>query len=597
MSTAEHPHDPAEFAANMARVAETCQQILQEFVVRQSQQDITKIPFDPLNVGGAFSELFTRMLSNPLGVMERQFNLMQDYAYLWQKTAQRMLGDEQPPVITPDSKDRRFRDSAWESSAVFDYVKQSYLLSARYLQQAAGDVEGMDAHTARKIDFYTRQFVDAMCPSNFLMTNPEVLKATIDSNGENLVRGFSNMLEDVERGGGSLRISMTDHDAFAVGKNLAMTKGKVVFRNDLIELIQYEPTTKDVFKTPVLVVPAWINKFYILDLQQENSCVKWLVDQGHTVFIISWVNPDAKLAEKSFDNYMLEGPIAAMDAIEKATGEKQVSVMAYCLGGTLMAITLAWLHAKKQQSRVKSITYLTTMIDFSEAGELSVFIDDEQLRTMEERMSEQGYLEGADMAITFNMLRANDLIWSFVVNNYLLGKDPFPFDLLYWNSDSTRMPATMHSYYLRNMYQRNQLIKPGALVIGGVPIDLRTIKTPTYMLSTREDHIAPWKSTYAATQIFGGPLRFVLAASGHIAGVINPPAKQKYCHWVSHDHDFPPAPDEWFKGAAEQAGSWWPDWQQWQAAHAGEKVPARVIGSGGLKPLGDAPGTYVKVIV
>lgn len=587
-------HDPTEFAANMTKAAEKCQLIMQEFIAKQAQGAVST-PIDPLNIGNAFGELFTRIISDPVGMVEKQLNFMQDYMSLWQKTTQRLLGEEQEPVISPDSRDKRFKDAAWEQNTLFDFLKQSYLLSARCIQKLVKDVDGLNPHDARKIDFYTRQFIDAMSPSNFLMTNPEVLKATIDSNGENLVKGLENLLEDIESGKGNLRISMTDKSAFTVGKNIATTKGKVVFRNDLIELIQYEATTKDVYKTPLLVIPAWINKYYILDLQPDNSCVKWAVDQGHTVFVISWVNPDEHLSKKTFDDYMMEGPLAALNAIEKATGEKSISVFAYCLGGTLMSITLAWLHAKKQQDRVKSITYLTTMIDFSEAGELSVFIDEEQLQLLENRMSQQGYLEGSEMAMTFNMLRANDLIWSFVVNNYLLGKDPFPFDLLYWNSDSTRMPAAMHSFYLRNMYQQNKLAKPNGITIAGVPIDLRTVKTPTYMLSTREDHIAPWKSTYAATQIFSGSIRFVLAASGHIAGVINPPAKQKYCHWTNDK--LPKSPDEWLKSAQEHPGSWWPDWNKWQEQFAGEKVPARVIGEGKLKPLEDAPGSYVKVMV
>ncbi len=422
------------------------------------------------------------------------------------------------------------------------------------------------------------------------MTNPEVLKATLDSNGENLVKGLQNLLKDLERGKGNLRVSMTDQQAFKVGKNLAVTKGKVVFKNDLMELIQYAPTTKQVFKTPLLIMPAWINKYYILDLQPENSVVKWMVDQGYTVFIVSWVNPDAKLGQKTFDDYLKDGPLAAMEAIEKLTGEKQINLGGYCLGGTLAAITLAWLAAKKQESRVKSVTFLTTMVDFTEAGELDVFIDEEQIKNLENKMSETGYLEGSEMANTFNMLRANDLIWSFVVNNYLLGKDPFPFDLLYWNADSTRMPAAMHSYYLRNMYQKNLLAKPGALTIGGVAIDLSKIKTPAYIISTRDDHIAPWKSTYAATQIYKGPVRFVLAASGHIAGVVNPPGKNKYCYWLNEKR--PAKPDTWFDNAKEIPGSWWPDWQKWVKAHAGTKIPARKI----KKALADAPGSYVKVM-
>jgi polyhydroxyalkanoate synthase len=590
-------HTAPEFAMNMAKTAEKCQLIMQEFLARQTQ-DLPNQPFDPLNIGSAFMELLGRMVSDPVKLWEKQVELWQDYMQLWQNTAQKLLGDEQEPVIEPDSKDRRFKDESWQHSAVFDFLKQSYLLSARWLQHSVADASGgLDAHTARKLDFYTRQFVDAMSPSNFLMTNPEVLKATIESNGENLVKGLEHLLEDLERGKGHLRISMTDLSAFEVGKNLAITKGKVIYQNDLMQLIQYAPSTKEVNKTPILIIPPWINKYYILDLQPDNSFVKWLVDQGHTVFIISWANPDADLSQKTFDDYMIEGPLAALDAIEQATGEREISAIGYCLGGTLLSITLAWLHAKKEQSRITSATYLTTLIDFAESGELSVFIDEEQLKMLETRMSQTGYLEGSEMAMTFNMLRANDLIWSFVVNNYLLGKHPFPFDLLYWNSDSTRMPAAMHSFYLRNMYQKNLLIKPGALTIAGVPIDLTTLTTPTYMLSTREDHIAPWKSTYAATQVYKADKRFVLAASGHIAGVVNAPAKGKYSHWVSEGKTFPKDPDKWLETSREDKGSWWPDWNNWQQAFTGGKVPARTPGGGKLKPIEDAPGSYVKVMV
>jgi len=594
-STSEsHTHEPLEFAKNMANAAEKCQLIMQEFLTRQAQ-DAPNTPFDPMNVGTAFMELFGRLMSDPVKLVERQFSLWQDYLHLWQNATGRLLGDEEKPIIEPDSKDKRFKDEAWQENTVFDFLKQSYLLSARWLQSSVRGVEGMDAHTARKIDFYTRQFVDAMSPSNFVMTNPEVLKATIESNGENLVHGLENMLEDLERGKGHLRISMTDTEAFEIGVNIAVTPGKVVYQNDLMQLIQYEPQTKEVYKTPLLIMPAWINKYYILDLQPDNSLVNWLVQQGHTVFIVSWVNPDETLGKKSFDHYMAEGPLAAMDVIETITGESEISIAGYCLGGTLLATTLSWLHAKKQQHRVKSATYLTTMVDFTEAGELSVFIDEEQLKMLESRMSETGYLEGSEMALTFNMLRANDLIWSFVINNYLLGKDPFRFDLLYWNSDSTRMPATMHSFYLRNMYQKNLLVKPNALTIGGEPIDLGRITTPSYIISTREDHIAPWKSTYAATQIYKGDIRFVLSGSGHIAGAVNPPSKNKYGYCTNGK--LPASPDEWLKNAKEHPGSWWPDWQEWQKKFAGTKVPARIPGGGKLKPIEDAPGSYVRVMV
>jgi polyhydroxyalkanoate synthase len=451
------------------------------------------------------------------------------------------------------------------------------------------DAEGMDDKTAQKVDFYTRQFVDAMSPTNFVMTNPEVLRRTAETGGENLLKGLSNLLTDLERGQGNLRIRMTDESKFKVGENIAVTPGKVVYQNDLMQLIQYTPTTEKVLKRPLLILPPWINKFYILDLRPKNSFIRWAVDQGHTVFVVSWVNPDERLAEKGFEDYMLEGPYAALEAIEKATGEKSVNAIGYCLGGTLLSATLAHMAAKRD-TRIKSATFFTTMVDFTESGELGVFIDEEQLKALETKMQKRGFLEGREMATTFNMLRANDLIWSFVVNNYLLGQDPFPFDLLYWNDDSTRMPARMHSFYLRRMYQQNDLIKSGGIELLDVKLDLRKIKLPTYILSTREDHIAPWASTYRATQTYTGDIRFVLAASGHIAGVVNPPDAGKYSHWINTE--LPPSPEAWLSGATELAGSWWPDWQRWVSGQDPAQVPAR-------KPknaLEDAPGMYVKVM-
>jgi polyhydroxyalkanoate synthase len=510
--------DPAIVSRTMADVAERGQRIVSDFLKRQSESAADP---DPLKIGHAFLEMTTRLMANPGRLMQAQLGFWHDYLTLWQNTARRMLGDEPKPVIAEDDKDRRFKDDAWRDHEVFDFIRQSYLLSARYFRSVVEGTEGLPAHTAQKVDFYTRQFVDAMSPTNFLMTNPEVLRRTAESGGENLLRGLSNLLSDLERGRGKLRIRMTDDTKFRVGENIAVTPGKVVFQNDLMQLIQYSPTTKEVLKRPLLIIPPWINKFYILDLRPKNSFIRWAVEQGHTVFVISWVNPDEKLAEKGFDDYMLEGPYAALDAIEAATGEKGANVIGYCLGGTLLASTLAHMAVRKD-TRVKSATFFTTMVDFEEAGELGVFIDEEQLSALEEKMSKLGYLEGREMATTFNMLRANDLIWSFVVNNYLMGQEPFPFDLLYWNDDSTRMPAKMHSFYLRRMYQQNDLVKPGGVDLAGVKLDLRKVKVPAYILSTREDHIAPWKSTYRATQLYKGSTRFVLAASGHIAGVANP---------------------------------------------------------------------------
>ncbi|MDY0883319.1 PHA/PHB synthase family protein [Dongia soli] len=585
--------DPAAWSEAMAKIAEQSQRLVSDFLSRNA--DDIGAQADPLNIGRAFLEMTSRLMADPQKLVEAQISLWQDYMNLWQNTARRMMGGEAEPVIKPAADDRRFKDAAWQDNQVFDYIKQSYLLTARWLQSTVHNVEGLDRRTAQKVDFYTRQFVDAMAPNNFAMTNPEVLRATAESGGENLVKGLQNLLEDLERGKGKLAIRMTDLEAFEIGRNIAVTPGKVVFQNGLMQLLQYEPVTEKVAKRPLLVIPPWINKYYILDLKPANSLIKWLVEQGHTVFVISWVNPDEKLAAKSFEDYMNEGPLAAIDAMEAITGESSANVIGYCLGGTLLACTLAYLTASKKQDRIASATFMTTMVDFAEAGELAVFVDEEQLASLEARMSQQGYLEGTAMANTFNMLRANDLIWSFVINNYLLGKEPFPFDLLYWNSDATRMPAAMHSFYLRNMYQENRLSKPGGLTLKGVPIDLTKIKTPAFILSTKEDHIAPWKSTYAATQLYRGPVKFVLASSGHIAGVVNPPAANKYNHWVNEAKTLPKKPDDWLAGAEIRPASWWPEWQKWVTTHSGGTVPARKPGNNKMKPIEDAPGSYVRV--
>ncbi len=589
--------DPGTLGRSMADIAERSQRIVSEWLKRQSVgADPARGPttgfgeVDPVNIGGAFLEMTTRMMANPAALMHAQIGFWQDYMTLWQNTARRMMGIETTPVIDAPA-DRRFKDDAWRENEIFDFIKQSYLLSARFVQNVVQQVDGMDPRTAQKVDFYSRQFTDAMSPSNFLLTNPEVLRRTAETGGENLLKGLSNMLGDLERGRGKLSVKMTDADSFRFGDNIAVSPGKVVFQNDLMQLIQYTPTTERVLRRPLLIAPPWINKFYILDLRPKNSLVRWAVAQGHTVFMISWVNPDERLAEKGFEDYMTEGYLAALDAIERQTGEREVNAIGYCLGGTLLASTLAYMAAKGDD-RIKTATFFVTMMDFEQAGELGVFIDEEQLTALEERMQRRGYLEGSEMATTFNMLRANDLIWSFVVNNYLLGNEPFPFDLLYWNADSTRMPARMHSYYLRNMYQRNLLRQQGGIELCGVPIDLGRVQTPAYFLSTREDHIAPWRSTYRGTQLLGGPKRFVLAASGHIAGVVNPPGG-KYSHWINKD--LPPDAEDWFRGSTEIAGSWWPDWQRWVSGFDNDEVPARDPATGPLGVIEDAPGSYVKV--
>ncbi|MEK6593243.1 MAG: class I poly(R)-hydroxyalkanoic acid synthase, partial [Pseudomonadota bacterium] len=524
--------DPAQLPKLYAEIAQKSGQLLTRFL--EQGPNGAKLGFsDELGIAQSFFEAWGKVLADPFKLAEMQVKLWQDYMSLWQNSMLKFMGHESRPVIEPPQGDRRFRHEDWQQNFLYDYIKQSYLIAAKHLHQSLGKVEGLDDRDAKKVDFYTRQYINALSPSNFLLTNPEVLRETVSSGGQNLVKGLNNLLEDLARSNGEqLRVKMTDTAAFRLGDNIAMTQGKVVFQNDLLQLIQYQPLTAQVHARPLLIIPPWINKYYILDLRENNSFIRWAVGQGHTVFVISWVNPDQRLADKSFEDYLAGGSLAALDAIERATGQREVNVIGYCLGGTLLACTLSYLAAKRDK-RIHSATFFVSMIDFAKPGEIEVFIDEQQIAALEKKMQERGYLEGSEMAATFNMLRANDLIWSFVVNNYLLGKDPFPFDLLYWNSDSTRMPAAMHSFYLRNMYLRNLLARPGGITLCGVPIDVAQIDTPAYFISTVEDHIAPWKSTYAGAKLFKGAVRFVLGGSGHIAGIINPPAANKYGYWVN----------------------------------------------------------------
>jgi len=585
---------PQEIAHTYAEVARRASHLISDHVQRQLKKGVAT-PADELGIAQAFMDMMAKLLANPYKLAQTQMNMVWDYFSLWQHSMLRVMGMHASPIASPEKSDKRFKDEQWEEHFLFDYIKQSYLITARHIHDTVSTVDGLDEQAQKKVSFYTRQYIDALSPSNFAMTNPEVFRETVKSHGQNLVKGLNNLLRDVEDGGGQLRVKMTDTTAFELGRNVATTPGKVVFQNEMIQLLQYTPSTEKVNKRPLLIVPPWINKFYILDLREKNSYIKWCVDQGHSVFVISWVNPDERLAEKSFDAYVIDGVIAALDAIEKQTGEKQVNAAGYCLGGTLLATTLAYLAAKRQGNRVASATFFTTLTDFSEPGELGVFIDEGQISSLEKKMNERGYLEGSEMAGTFSMLRANDLIWSFVVNNYLMGKDPFPFDLLYWNSDSTRMPAKMHSFYLRTMYMENRLVQPGGIEIDGTPIDLGKIKVPCYFISAIEDHIAPWKSTYKGTLAFGGPVRFVLGGSGHIAGIVNPPAANKYGYWINPSPKLAATADAWLEGAQQHPGSWWTDWQAWVVSQDAEQVDARDPAKGKLKPLEDAPGSFVRV--
>jgi polyhydroxyalkanoate synthase len=589
------PTDPDQTARVLHEVAERSAKLLGEFAKKDHASSMSAAASDELGIAKAYMDLYSRMLANPAALTAFSANLMFDYMHLWQSSWMKMLGGQSAPVAAPAKGDSRFKDADWSSNFLFDYVKQSYLITARHVQHAVASVEGMSPESEKKVAFFTRQYMDALSPTNFALTNPQVLRETLASGGQNLLKGLNNLLSDMEKGG----ISMTDDKAFKLGRNVATTPGKVVFQTELMQLIQFLPTTREVYKTPLVIMPPWINKYYILDLRPSNSFIKWALDQGHTVFVLSWVNPDARLAQMGFEDYMKQGPLAALDAVEKATGEKRVNFIGYCLGGTLLGATLAYLSSKGEE-RVASATFFVALLDFSAPGELGVFIDEAQVENLEKKMNERGYLEGSEMASTFNLLRANDLVWSFVINNYLMGKDPFPFDLLYWNSDSTRMPARMHSFYLRNMYLKNLLGVPGGIVLEGVPIDLSKVEVPAYFISTAEDHIAPWKTTYKGSQYLGGEVRFVLGGSGHIAGIVNPPAAKKYHYWTNESN--PATPEEWFNTATQHPGSWWEDWQAWinarnggaaEAESSALHVPARVPGDGGLPVLEDGPGSYV----
>jgi len=581
--------DPMQFTAALMSAYERTKPIIEEYFKnnRTTAQDIN---WDPMNISDAYQSFWEKIASDPDDFIEVQREYASNMMNLWQQSMRRLMGEESETVIETPRGDRRFKAPEWNESPAFDFLRQSYLLTSDWLSKSVQSAHGMDEHEKGKLAFATKLVSDALSPTNFAFTNPLVINETIKSGGENLIKGLDHIVEDIKRGKGELKISTTDYDAFEIGKNLATTPGKVVFQNDMCQIIQYEPSTKDVLKRPLMIVPPWINKYYILDMKPENSFVKWAVDQGHTVFLISWVNPDERLASKGFDDYVKDGVLTTMDKIEEITGEKSVNAIGYCLGGTLLTMTLAYLKAKKLDDRVASATFFTTLIDFEKAGEIKLFLDEGQVQNLEKEMAETGLFDAKNLQKTFSLLNSNDLIWSFVVNNYLMGKDPFPFDLLYWNDDSTNLPAGMHSFYLRNMYMENKLIEKGGITLLETPLDITKITTPAYFLSTKKDHIAPWVATFDGSRLFSGEVNFTLAASGHIAGVVNPPAAGKYCHWISDKKTNDSK--EWLESAKEYDGSWWPHWQKWiEGRFADGKVPARKIG----KSIEDAPGSYVKV--
>jgi polyhydroxyalkanoate synthase len=586
------PFDVEAFSHNLARLVEEGGRALAAYLKpREEGRPSGELAEEVTEVVKTLGQVAEYWLADPQRAAELQNRLGKTYLELWAASAKRLVGEPAAPVATPAASDKRFNDPEWTQNQFFDFLKQAYLITARWADNLVTDAADLKPHTKQKAEFYVRQITNALSPTNFVLTNPELLRETFVSNADNLVRGMHMLAEDIAAGGGALKIRQSDASMFEVGRNLAITPGKVIFQNELIQLIQYAPSTETVLKRPLLIIPPWINKYYVLDLTPEKSFIKWCVDQGLTVFCISWVNPDAHLARKSFEDYVRQGPIAALDAIKEATGEDKVHAVGYCVGGTLLAVTLAAMAAWHDE-RIASATLFASQVDFTHAGDLKVFVDEEQVSALEEKMSERGYLSSGSMASVFNMLRSNDLIWPYVINNYLKGKAPFPFDLLYWNSDATRLPAANHSFYLRNCYLDNKLSK-GKMTLGNTPIDLKAIKVPIYNLATREDHIAPAKSVMLGSKQFGGQVKFVVAGSGHIAGVINPPAKKKYQFWTG------PKPrnadiDGWLAKAKENPGSWWPDWLVWITRQSPTEVAARIPGDGPLKPIEDAPGSYVK---
>jgi polyhydroxyalkanoate synthase len=586
--------DPEAFAMNLAKAMESSGQAMAAYLKpRDNGESRDKPPNEIGEVIKTFSTVAEYWLSDQDRATALQTKLGKAYLDLWGSAVRRMAGDrDAKPAIEPSPRDKRFKDPEWKSNQFFDFVLQLYLLTTQWAQELVHNAEGIDPHTRKKAEFYIQQITNAISPSNFVLTNPEVLRETLQSNGDNLVRGMKMLAEDIEAGHGSLRIRQSDPSNLVVGVNMATTPGKVIYQNELMQLIQYTPTTENVLRTPLLIVPPWINKFYILDLKPEKSYVKWCVDQGITVFVISWVNPDKELGKKTFADYMMQGPLTAMDVIEQVTGEMKVHTAGYCVGGTLLASTLAWL-AEKRRVRATSATFFAAQVDFTNAGDLLVFVDEEQISALERDMETAGVLEGSKMAMAFNMLRSNDLIWSYVVSNYLKGQPPSAFDLLHWNSDATRMPAANHSYYLRNCYLENRL-STGTMVLDNTLLDLSKVKVPVYNLATREDHIAPAESVLYGSQFFGGPVKYVLSGSGHIAGVVNPPASGKYQFWTNDNIKDVKLAD-WLKGAQEHKGSWWPDWRQWLENLDAETVPARTPGSAAMPAIEDAPGSYVRV--
>ena len=587
--------DGGEWAGVVQEASTQYQALMSDMLERLWPSAAASTIYDEM--GRCFQAGAEALARDPQLLISTQTRLFQDQMALMQGTLREMSGESVEPVISPARSDRRFRDEAWQSEPYYHFLVQQYLLFSRAVDEMLAGIKGLPESQKRNLEFYARQYVSAFSPSNFASTNPEVQRVTRETGGQNLLDGLKRLREDLANSAEGINVAMTDTEAFRLGDNIAVTPGDVVFENELIQLIQYRPATEKAFSTPLLVVPPWINKYYILDLRQDNSMMRWLVEQGHTVFLISWRNPGPEQSDLTWADYMQMGPLAAMDAIEQATGEKQVNILSYCIGGTLTASTMAYLTARKQADRVRSVSYMATLQDFSDPGEIGVFLNEPVLQGLEKQMAQDGYLDGRVMAFSFNLLRENDLFWSFYVSNYLKGEAPTAFDLLYWNTDGTNLPAGTHAWYLRHMYLENRLVQPGGIELDGVPIDLSQIEIPSYWVSAREDHIAKWQTTYNGTQLPKASIkRFVLGGSGHIAGIVNPPHKNKY-GYVTND-ELPATPDAWLEGTEAHEGSWWNDWQAWMSGNGfvepEPEVSARTPGEGKLDVIEAAPGRYAR---
>lgn len=583
--------DPEALTVNIARTVEQLGKAASAWLApRESGEKVDTVAEPMVDMVKTLSKVSEYWLADPRRTLEAQTMLLGSYFNIWSRTLNKLGGQEVDNAPDPHAKDKRFADEDWVKNPFFDFLRQAYFVTSDWAEKLVADADGLDEHTRHKAGFYVKQIASAISPTNFVTTNPQLYRETVASNGANLVRGMKMLAEDIAAGKGDLKLRQTDTSKFAIGENMALTPGKVLAQSDVCQVLQYDATTEEVLKRPLLICPPWINKFYILDLNPAKSFIKWAVDQGHTVFVISWVNPDERHADKDWESYAREGIGFALDTIKQATGEEEVNAIGYCVGGTLLAATLA-LHGQEGDKRIRTATLFTTQVDFTHAGDLKVFADEDQIDVIERGMKATGYLDGSKMATAFNMLRASELIWPYFVNNYLKGQDPMPFDLLYWNSDSTRMPAANHSFYLRNCYLKNTLTK-GEMKLAGKTLSLKDVKIPIYNLATKEDHIAPAKSVFVGSKFFGGKVTYVMAGSGHIAGVVNPPDKKKYQYWTGGPvkGEF----EDWAAKATETAGSWWPNWHEWIKAEDDRMVPARKTG-GTMNSIEEAPGSYVRV--